>query len=208
MAYSFRLRASRTSILNKGLAFKCAVFAMSDLAGCNAREASFVKADCRGTNFSMARLDGADMQFTDCSPMQIASNINSSKSIQWPTNFSGCNLQGVLLKGANLSGAQVRECYPCRCRSSRYKSRRNNFPGCRPHRRRSPRRGARQGRHARRGRHALIFLHVAIPAFKKMRGYAIKRACPSPESSLMSRIVSLSKRRGFIYPASGDLRWP
>ena len=98
----FQAASLKNSLLTKG-SFKCAVFAMSDLTGCNAREASFVKADCRGTNFSMARLDGADMQFADCSPMQIARN--TSKSVQWPTNFAGCNLQSALLRGANLSGA-------------------------------------------------------------------------------------------------------
>ena len=74
----FQAASLRNSLLNKG-SFKMGVFAMSDLSGCNAREASFSKADCRGINFSMARLDGADLQYADCSPMLIASNMSIVK---------------------------------------------------------------------------------------------------------------------------------
>ena len=62
--------------------------------------------DTGGHLLTMARLDGADFQYADCSPMCIASHVSMAKSTQWPANFSGSNLQNAQMRGANLTAAK------------------------------------------------------------------------------------------------------
>jgi uncharacterized protein YjbI with pentapeptide repeats len=96
--------ASLQKALLDGASFENGVFTMSDLSDSNACGASFVKADCRGVNFSMSRLDSANMQYADFSSMPISRSINPT---YWPANFSGANLQHAYLRGANLQGAHL-----------------------------------------------------------------------------------------------------
>lgn len=94
--------ASLKRALLVGASFNNAVFTMADLSACNAREAQFLKSDCRGTGFSLSCLEQADFQYADCSPMIITSHMNPKR---WPTNFAGANLQQANFHGANLEGA-------------------------------------------------------------------------------------------------------
>jgi uncharacterized protein YjbI with pentapeptide repeats len=91
------------SLLSKA-SFEGGIFTMSDLSYCNARDASFVKADCRGINFSTSRLDHANLQYANFSPMPISRSVDPTF---WPANFSGSNMQSARLRGSDLSGANL-----------------------------------------------------------------------------------------------------
>jgi len=96
--------ASLQKALLSRSSFDGATFTMSDMSYCNAREASFVKADFRGVNFSMSRLDEADLQYADFSPMLISRTLEPTF---WPSSLAGASLQNTRLRGANLKGANM-----------------------------------------------------------------------------------------------------